>query len=141
MFGLLYMRGLLGANLIDAKQLWTSNYSPVFAAAMSYNRFCFLLSHLRLDDASLRREARLHDKFAAARQILDLFNLQLAKAMQCGALLCFDESLYPNRGNGYGFRQVYTYIFTIIHDRTQTTSLLKGNIPILLCPPPPPSMC
>jgi hypothetical protein len=24
--------------------------------------------------------------------------------MQCGELLCFDETLYPNRGDGYGFR-------------------------------------
>jgi hypothetical protein len=39
LFGLMYMRGLLGANLIDARQLWTSNYSPVFAATMAYNRY------------------------------------------------------------------------------------------------------
>jgi hypothetical protein len=50
LIGLLYMRGLLGANLLDAKQLWTSNYSSVFAATMSYHRFAFLLSHLRMDD-------------------------------------------------------------------------------------------
>lgn len=39
LLGLLYMRGALGANLIDARQLWTSNYSPVFAATMGYNRY------------------------------------------------------------------------------------------------------
>jgi hypothetical protein len=98
------MRGLLGANLIDAKLLWTSNYSPVFAATMSYHRFSFLLSHLRLDNKDLRAEARQRDKFAAAREILELFNVQMAKAMQCGELICFDETLYPNCGHGYGFR-------------------------------------
>lgn len=98
------MRGVLGANLIDVKQLWTSNYSPVFAATMSANRFSFLLSHLRLDDRSVRDEAKLHDKFAAARELLTAFNIQLASAMQCGEWIAFDETLYPNRGAGYGFR-------------------------------------
>ncbi len=50
LIGLIYMRGLLGANLLDAKQLWTPNYSPIFAATMSHHRFAYLLSHLRLDD-------------------------------------------------------------------------------------------
>jgi hypothetical protein len=98
------MRGLLGANLLDAKQLWTSNYSPVFAATMSANRFTFLLSHLRLDDIAVRDEARLRDKFAAARDLLEMFNIQLAKVMQCGEYLAFDETLYAHRGQGYGFR-------------------------------------
>jgi hypothetical protein len=34
---------------------------------MAYNRFAFLLSHLRLDNIMEREEARLHDKFAPAR--------------------------------------------------------------------------
>lgn len=104
LIGLLYMRGLLGANLIDAKMLWTSNYSPIFAATMSYHRFSFLLSHMRLDNRDLRHEARERDKFAAARELLELFNVRCAKAMQCGELICFDETLYPNRGKGYGFK-------------------------------------
>ncbi len=35
---------------------------------MAYNRFAYLLSHIRLDDAAVREEARLHDKLAAARK-------------------------------------------------------------------------
>ncbi len=104
LIGLIYMRGLLGANLLDAKQLWTSNYSPVFAATMSYHRFSFLLSHLRMDDIAERDQARQRDKFAAARKLLEMFNVQCAKGMQCGEYICFDETLYPNRGQGYGFR-------------------------------------
>jgi hypothetical protein len=34
---------------------------------MSYNRFAFLLSHLRLDNIAELEEARLRDKFAPAR--------------------------------------------------------------------------
>jgi len=103
LFGLLYMRGLLQANLTDVKQLWSIHYSPVFAATMSLNRFVFLLSHLRLDHKPSRDSTR--DKFAAAREILTLFNIQCARTMQCGPWLAFDETLYPNRGSGYGFRQ------------------------------------
>lgn len=97
LIGLIYMRGLLGANLLDVKQLWTSNYSPIFAATMSRHRFTYLLAHLRMDDKTLRDAARERDKFAAAREILELFNKQCAKAMQCGDYICFDETLYPNR--------------------------------------------
>jgi hypothetical protein len=41
---------------------------------MSCQRFKFLLAHLRLDNKALREEARRHDKFAAAREIFELFN-------------------------------------------------------------------
>lgn len=54
-----------------SQELWGTDYSSVFAATMSYNRFVFLLSHLRLDDAAVREEARKHDKFAAARKIVN----------------------------------------------------------------------
>jgi hypothetical protein len=47
LFGLIYMRGVTGANLTDVSQLWSVHYSPVFAGTMSQNRFEFLLSHLR----------------------------------------------------------------------------------------------
>jgi hypothetical protein len=55
------------------QELWGPDYSPVFAATMSYNRFVFLLSHLRLDNAAVREEARRHDKFAAARYLYEFF--------------------------------------------------------------------
>jgi hypothetical protein len=34
---------------------------------MSYNRFAFILSHLRMDKIAEREEIRKHDKFALAR--------------------------------------------------------------------------
>ena len=70
---------------------------------MTLNRFVFLIAQLRLDHKPSRDSQR--DKFAAARTILSLFNIQCAATMQCGAWLSFDETLYPNRGEGYGFRQ------------------------------------
>jgi hypothetical protein len=69
---------------------------------MSLNRFVFLMAHLRLDHKPTRDSTR--DKFAAAREVLTLFNVQMAKTMQCGPWIAFDETLYPNRGYSYGFR-------------------------------------
>jgi hypothetical protein len=45
----------------------------VYGAAMSYNRFAYLLSHIRLDDKTKRDEARIHDKFAPARYFRHFF--------------------------------------------------------------------
>jgi hypothetical protein len=67
-------------------------------------RFKFLLSHLRFDNAGIREQAKKRDKFAPAREILTLFNLACAKAMQCGTSLTVDETLYPNRGRGFTFK-------------------------------------
>lgn len=104
LIGLMYMRGLLGANLVSARELWSGNYSPVFNAVMSVNRFSYLLSKLRTDDKATRDERRNHDKFAACRELLDLFNAELARHLQCGAWIVMDETLYPYRGSGFGFR-------------------------------------
>jgi hypothetical protein len=50
------------------QELWGPDCPPVFGATMAYNRFAYLLSHIRLDDSTVREEARRHDKFAAARK-------------------------------------------------------------------------
>lgn len=57
----------------------------------AFNRFKFLLAHLRFDDATIREEARLQDKFAPARwawpfmrqpadNILNIFYLSLVRS-------------------------------------------------------------
>lgn len=104
LIGLMYMRGLLGANLVAARELWSGNYSPVFNAVMAVNRFCYLVAKLRTDDRSTRDARKRHDKFAACRELLDKFNSELAHHLQCGAWIVMDETLYPYRGSGFGFR-------------------------------------
>lgn len=47
--------------------LWNRDAKPIYGATMSFNRFAYLLSHLRLDDKDTREERRAHDKFAPAR--------------------------------------------------------------------------
>ncbi len=77
-------------------------FSIFFTAPMT--RFNFLMAHLRFDNAGVRDEANREDKFAPAREILNLFNQACARAMQCGANLTVDEILYPNRGRGFTFK-------------------------------------
>jgi len=104
LIGLMYLRGMLNANLVHYRELWSPMYSNIFNATMSMNRFGYLSSMLRLDNKELRAEARRHDKFAAAREMMTSFNVQLAKHLQCGAYLSHDETLYPYRGAGFPFR-------------------------------------
>lgn len=103
--GLCYCRGVQGDNLHLVSELWAGDANPVFAATMSLARFKFLLSHLRLDRKADRDTNKESDKFAAAREVFNLFNEACTKHLQCGDELCFDETLYPNRGRGFSFKQ------------------------------------
>ena len=47
---------ITGANLISIPVLWSGEFSNVFNATMTTNRFCYLLSMLRLDNIDTREE-------------------------------------------------------------------------------------
>jgi hypothetical protein len=105
---------------------------------MSILRFKFLLSQLRLDDKAVRAEARMRDKFAAAREVFELFNEACSAALQVGEELCFDETLYPNRGKGFSFQQymkakpakygfLYRSLNDAVHAYTYRTHIYAGK--------------
>jgi hypothetical protein len=94
-----------GDTLHLVAELWAGDANPVFAATMSLARFKFLLSRVRLDSKADRDKAKESDKFAAAREVFSLFNEACTAHLQCGPELCFDETLYPNRGRGFSFKQ------------------------------------
>ena len=52
---------------------------PMFPAVMSLNKFQFLISYLCLDDTETRKERWKNDRFAAFRDIFELFNDNCAK--------------------------------------------------------------
>jgi hypothetical protein len=80
------------------QELWGPDYSSVYAATMSYNRFSFLLSHLRLDDAQVREEAKKHDKFAAARKVKKItFFFELQPFCLLITIILFGSEV-PNSG-------------------------------------------
>jgi hypothetical protein len=39
------------------------------------------------------------------RACFELFNVACMKALQCGAELCIDETLFSSRGQGFSFKQ------------------------------------
>ncbi len=43
--------------------------------------------------------------FCTFRRVFELFNNACSRALQCGAEICIDETLYANRGRGFSFKQ------------------------------------
>ena len=79
-FGFFYARGLLKQNLQETQRLFNSQIGhPIFAATMSYNRYCFLRSTIVFDDAASRSERWKTDRFAEFRDIFEKFNNNCAK--------------------------------------------------------------
>ena len=103
-FGFFYARGLLKQNLQETQRLFNSQIGHViFAATMSYKRYCFLRSMIAFDDAASRSERWKTDRFAAFRDILEKFNNNYVKNMAPDDFLAIDETLYSTRG-GVSFK-------------------------------------
>ena len=75
--GLLLLTSLYSFSL---EGCWKNPFSsPHFAATMSFKRFLLLLTKIRFDDHSTRRERRNEDKFAALREVFDDFSANLSE--------------------------------------------------------------
>ena len=70
---------------------------PIFAAVMLKNRFSLLLSNLIFDDQEEREASWPHDRFAARRNLFELFNRNILKHLISSEFLSIDETLYPMR--------------------------------------------
>lgn len=71
---------------------------------MSKNRFKFLIANVRFDDEETRRDRWSSDRFAAFRELFEMFNAQCGKAISSEDYLSLDETLYPMR-NQVSFKQ------------------------------------
>ena len=70
LFGLMYLRGLLGMSLQRVDYLFSDDKGHfAFGAIMSKNRFKFLLSHITFDDYSDWEKKWPTDRFAAMRPV------------------------------------------------------------------------
>ena len=126
LFGLMYFRGLLGQGLQYSQNLFSDVCGhAAFGATMSSSRFKFLLSHLRFDDPETRQERWKTDRFAAIRELFELFNDNLSKFLVPSAFLSIDETLYPMR-HQIAFRQYnpnkphhYGLLFKSLNDATK----------------------
>ena len=71
---------------------------PVFSATMSRNRFTFLLGQLRFDDKSTRKTRWKEDRFAANRELFEIFNENCNCRISATEYMALDETLYGFRG-------------------------------------------
>ena len=98
LFGLMYLRGLLGMSLQRVDYLFSDDKRYfAFGAIMSKNRFKFLLSHITFDDYSDQEKNWPTDCFAAMGPVWELFNKNLGKYIAPSEYLTLDETLYPMR--------------------------------------------
>lgn len=103
--GLIYLRGLLSQNNHSTETLFNDKTGhPVFSATMGKNRFKFLMANVRFDDEDTRPERWNQDRFAAFRELFEMFNTQCARAVTPDDYLSLDETLYPMR-NQVSFKQ------------------------------------
>ncbi|XP_045463858.1 piggyBac transposable element-derived protein 3-like [Harmonia axyridis] len=98
--GLLYLTGILKSGHEDLRSLWANDGTgrDIFRCTMSLARFSFLLSCIRFDDDSTRKERLKENKLAA---ISELFNQFVHNSKSCYSPflhLTIDEMLVPFRG-------------------------------------------
>ena len=61
--GIQYARGVLLAKNTPVTELWNSQHgSPIFSNTMNRNNFKTIMTHLRFDDVTSRRQMKSSDK-------------------------------------------------------------------------------
>ena len=99
LFGLLYYRALLGLSKVKSSRLFEKKLGhPIFGATMHRNRFTFLLGQLRFDDKASRKQRWRADRFAAIRELFEIFNENCNSSLSPTEYLALDETLYAFRG-------------------------------------------
>lgn len=99
------MRGALGINHHSYQLLFSDVVGPpIFSSTMASNRFSFLHANICFDDIDTRANRWPHDKFAAIRDVFELFNRNCGSALNPTDYLSLDETLYPCR-NKIAFKQ------------------------------------
>ena len=96
--GLRYARGLLSRNNQAIRDLYTDPEGHhIFGATMQRNRFEFLNKMITFDDIGTRKKRFEHDRFAAFREVFEMFNDNCSQALNPDGYLSLDETLYPCR--------------------------------------------
>ena len=97
LFGLMYLRGLMGMQNHDVKHLFSEDGHQWFGGTMSKNRFEFLLEHLSFDDLLTRKHRWKTDRFTAFRDVFEYFNSNCSRSYAPGEYLSIDECLAKSR--------------------------------------------
>lgn len=97
--GILIMSGLKQDNHVPTQEMFSKTIGPaLYRAAMGERRFAFLLRAIRFDDMETREERKSTDKFAAIREIFDMFINNCTSRYCPGENLTIDEQLLAFRG-------------------------------------------
>ncbi|UYV66370.1 hypothetical protein LAZ67_4001477 [Cordylochernes scorpioides] len=106
LLGLIIIIGKNRASHLHFKEIWNANGTgiEICRAAMAYERFLFLLRVIRFDNVLTRQIRRDNDKFAALREIFEMFVANCKQMYSPGEYLTIDEKLIPFRGK-CNFRQ------------------------------------
>ena len=95
LIGLFLYRGLCKLNIMGIRKLFSDSYRPpTFSAAMSRNRFTFILHNLSFDDESTHAERWKKNMFTVNRESFEKFNNQCMVVLAPGDYLSLDETLY-----------------------------------------------
>ena len=128
--GLRYFRGLEGKNQMNFRRLFKPSMGhQIFSSTMCLSRFQFLNVNICFDDAATRPERFDADRFAAFREIFEMFNTNCSEAMVPDGYLTIDETLYscriavgfkqynPSKPNRYGilFKSINSVNFPFTH--------------------------
>ena len=100
----MYFREILGVNLHITDGLFSNDNYFVFGPIVSKNRFRFLKGHICFDNPQERTQLWETDRFAAVREILEIFNSNPSKHVAPSEYLSIDEILYPMKQQ-IAFRQ------------------------------------
>lgn len=98
LIGLMIYRGMYKLNTIQISKLFSQAYGPpLFGATISRNRFRFLISHFSFDDEETRDDRWKKDRFAAIREVFEIFNTACMSSLNPADYLSLDETLYSTR--------------------------------------------
>jgi len=98
--GILLFLGATKSSKESTASIWAKDGTgkPICIAAMSQERFLFLVYCLRFDDSTTRAQRRADDKLAPIRNIYDKFVLACEANYTPGTGCTVDESLHGFRG-------------------------------------------
>lgn len=99
LMGLLFMSGVLKNSMLSVDEMFSATYGPpVFRCTMCKKRFAFLLENLRFDDKATREARKINNKFAAFREVWDIFGSNCEKNYSPSEYVTVDETLLSFRG-------------------------------------------
>ena len=94
LFGLMYFGGILEVNLHMTDRLFSNSSQFIFGAIMSKNCFRFFKGYICFDNPHERTQLWETNRFAAFREIWEIFNCNLSKHVAPSEYLSTDEILY-----------------------------------------------